>query len=88
VGLRAKPPLLFVVCLLGLLNGYDVVDVPSIPGSQAVQSRVERVTDRYVHRVGCSVRQVRVLSAAGEPSEDRLRSVERYCGTSLPSQPR
>jgi xanthosine utilization system XapX-like protein len=87
---RAKPPALFAVCLLGLLNGYDVVHVPSIPGSQAVQSRWEKVTDAYTHRVGCVVRQTRALS--GEPSEDRLRAVERYCegvpGTSLPSQPR
>jgi hypothetical protein len=78
---------LLVACVMGALNGYDVVNVPAVPGSQAVQSRWERVTDTYTHRVGCAVRQTRVLS--GDPSEERLRAVERYCaGTSRPSQPR
>ena len=79
---------LLVACLMGLLNGYNVVNLPVIPGTDTVQARWERVVDDYTHRFGCAVRQTRVLSV-GEPTEDRLRAVERYCdGTSLPSQPR
>jgi len=82
---------LLVACLMGLLNGYNVVNLPVIPGTDSVQARWERVVDDYTHRFGCAVRQTHVLSV-GEPTEDRLRAVERYCkgppGTSLPNQPR
>jgi hypothetical protein len=87
-----KPLTLFVAFMLGLLNGYGVLDLPTVPATAAAQSRWERLTDAYTHRVGCEVRQVFVLSTPGEPSEDRLRAVDRYCagvpGTSLPNQPR
>ena len=90
MSLSTKPLTLFVACLLGLLNGHGVVDLPTVPGTDAMQSRWERVTDDYTHLAGCAMRQVHVLSV-GEPSEDRLRAVERYCegvpGTSRPSQP-
>jgi hypothetical protein len=79
MALPPKSLILFLACVMGLLNGYDVVNLPSIPGSQAVQSRVERVTDRYTHRAACAARQVRVLSAPGEANEDRLQAVERDC---------
>jgi hypothetical protein len=78
VGFRAKSVTL-LVCLLGLLNGYGVMHLPAIPGSHAVGSRWEQVTDDYTHRVGCAVRQTRALSIPGEPPEETLRAVERYC---------
>jgi hypothetical protein len=84
VGFRAKS-LTLLVCLLGLLNGYGVMHLPAIPGSDAVQSRWDQVVDDYTHRLGCTVRQTRVLSV-GEPTEDRLRALERYCaGSSGPA---
>jgi hypothetical protein len=89
--LFTKPLTVFVICMLGLLNGYGVMHLPAIPGADAAQARWERVVDDYTHRLGCTVRQTRVLSV-GEPTEERLRAVERYCagvpGTSLPNQPR
>jgi len=82
---------LLLACVMGGLNGYGVVGLPAVPGGHAVQTHWGRVVDRYTHRFGCTVRQTRVLSI-GEPTEERLRAVERYCegppGSSLPNQPR
>jgi hypothetical protein len=68
-----------VVTLVGLLNGYGVVHLPTVPGKRALQTRVDRLTDGYTRRVGCSAGQVRALSTPGEPSDAQLRAVERYC---------